>query len=66
MQGSDGHYCTPKDNTGPYTSVEVWCAYYADGRPSRALGVKASGPSGWVPVSKVNKLVRKHGGLKED
>ena len=23
VQGSDGHYCSPKSNFGPYSSVEV-------------------------------------------
>lgn len=64
VQASEFHYCTPRNNTGPYTKVEV-------GYPSsedEELG--HYGDDGWgsdvyayVPVEVVVAIINKHGGL---
>ncbi len=67
VQASAGHYCTPRDNTGPYTHFEI-------GFPSQEepeLMQYAESPDeptetvyGWVPVEVVTAVIVKHGGLK--
>jgi len=51
VQASDGHYCTPKSNFGPYSSVEI-------------LYPNTDDVSGWVPVSQVVEFINNHGGVK--
>lgn len=66
VQASSGHYCSPRADTGPWGSVEVWCITSANGRkisPSN-FGDDHTGPYGWVPVSRVNAFIHRHGGLK--
>jgi len=64
VQASEFHYCTPRDNQGPWTDVE--CGYpngpvpslepHRDGEDSPVFG--------WVPVTLVEELIERHGGLK--
>jgi hypothetical protein len=68
VQASDGHYCSPRDDFGPWVAVEV-------GYPSRAVdellpyAQDAEYPTetvyGWVPVEIVNSIVNSRGGLAE-
>jgi len=65
IQAGDGKYCTPRNDCGPYTAVEL-------GYPSAhdpMLDGYAEDPSrptdtvyGWVPVGVVRDLIVKHGG----
>jgi hypothetical protein len=65
VQASAGHYCTPRDGVGPYTTVEV-------GFPSapwpEAAEYKFGGDSdsdavfGYVPVVLVEAYIAAHGG----
>lgn len=66
VQVGESLYCTPRDNEGPWTQVEVgfpsvnppesW-AEYADGSfPCDVYG--------YVPVSLVEAFIAKHGGRK--
>ncbi len=65
VQGNEGAYCTPKDDQGPYFSVEV-------GYPSASeplLLPYAENPStptstiyGWVPSAVVLEVIERHGG----
>ena len=63
VQASEGHYCTPRDDAGPYAAVEV-------GFPSVAV------PSDWdefcdtpgdvwgyVPAERVREFIADHGGI---
>lgn len=72
VQASHYHYCTPRDDTGPYTQVEVgfpdaeppdtWSEYF-DGdweKDNRCDSVY-----GWVPVSLVELFIESHGGEVE-
>ena len=66
VQASSGHYCTPREDDGPYSSVEV-------GYPSEAvpeLLVYAESPEtptgtiyGYVPVELVDAAIAAHGGI---
>ena len=66
VQASEGNYCTPRNNVGPYSHVEV-------GFPSEKdldLMPFAENPSkptqtvyGWVPSSIVLLIIAKRGGM---
>ena len=65
VQASDFHYCSPQNNDGPYTSVEVWCVYatcapYADFFYDEG---DQDGPWGYVSVEKVAEFIAAHGGI---
>lgn len=66
VQASAGHYCSPRNDAGPWTCVEV-------GFPSNKceeLMPYAENPSdpcgtvyGWVPVEVVEKVIANNGGF---
>lgn len=66
IQASQNHYCSPREDEGPYTAVEV-------GYPSEKeekLMEYAENPSrptdtvyGYVPVQLVNQIIDDHGGV---
>ncbi len=66
VQASEGNYCSPRDNTGPYTAVEV-------GFPSSydwQLQEYAEDPDnptesvyGWVPAINIKLCIDSHGGM---
>ena len=66
VQASQGAYCTPRDNIGPWSKVEV-------GFPSSApelIGQWAEDPDhptdtvyGYVPIKLVEELIELHGGV---
>ena len=68
VQASENHYCTPRDNIGPWTEVEV-------GFPNRIeplLWPYAEGPGNWtdtvypyVPIELVAAVIEVHGGMKD-
>jgi hypothetical protein len=69
IQASYGHYCNPRDDTGPYTCVEVG---FPDFVPSTKFLKHAECPEhptdtvyGWVPVEILEKEIEAHGGLVE-
>ena len=68
VQASSGHYCSPRKDTGPWDSVEVWRIASPEGRKihARSFGPRSDDPYGWVPVTTVNRFIRRHGGIKED
>ena len=67
VQASGFHYCSPRENEGPYTAVEV-------GFPSHEVAELmpyAENPSnptdtvyGYVPVEIVESIILKNGGIK--
>jgi hypothetical protein len=66
VQASFTHYCTPRNNEGPYTHVEVWCVY-ATCEPRADYFMEDGdddGPWGQVPVGKVAEFIAAHGGLE--
>ena len=66
VQASVGCYCDPRDDIGPYNSVE--CGFpseyeeliiaYAESRHEPTKSVY-----GWVPVGVVTNVIAKHGGM---
>lgn len=66
VQASEGNYCNPRNNTGPWTEVEVgmpssydyWLNEYAEdpGRPTETV-------YGWVPADKIRLCIDSHGGM---
>jgi hypothetical protein len=65
VQASEGSYCTPRDDIGPYTAVELG---FPTG-PDPLLDGYAEDKSkptetvyGWVPAGVVRDLIVKHGG----
>ena len=61
VQASHTHWCYPRDNYGPYTKVEVWCATH----PITEFEYSDDGPSAYVNIHDVVKLIDNHGGFKE-
>ena len=61
VQANRASYCTPRNDIGPYTSVEVG---FPSVRPSW-WNEHSSGDeiAGWVPVSLVREFIEEHGGL---
>ncbi len=62
VQASRAHYCSPKDEQGPYRSVEVLPDEGEELFESR--NGDGRGTYGWVPVDVVAKVITKHGGLR--
>ncbi len=67
VQASEFTYCTPRNNTGPYVSVEVgfpegvrlpatWESH-ADGAPNGGDEWRDSQVFGWVPVERIRELI---------
>ena len=64
VQASHTHYCTPRNDTGPYTRLEVG---YPSADPPEAWAKYADGeyPSdvyGYVPVAMIREFIEAHGG----
>lgn len=66
VQASSCHYCSPREDTGPWTAVEVWMIKSPNGNPCypKTFGEYHGEPYGWVPVNIVNNYIHRHGGLK--
>lgn len=66
VQASAYHYCTPRNNTGPYTAFEVGYPSemeelllpYAEDKEHPTDTVY-----GWVPAEVIDKVIEKHGGF---
>ena len=59
VQASEYHYCSPRDNKGPYTEVEVWCA----SAPVTEFDYSDDEPSAYVPIEDVVRFIDNHGGM---
>ena len=59
VQASACHYSTPRDNKGPYTEVEVWCA----SAPVTEFDYSDDAPSAYVPIEDVVRFIDNHGGM---
>lgn len=72
VQASKNHYCTPRDNFGPYVNVEVgypldidkmpdsW-KYYAEAGEE----VDVSNIYAYIPIELVAEFIEANGGIKE-
>lgn len=63
IQASEFHYCSPRNNCGPYTTVEVWCLSGADPADVTQFDYDEDGPSGYVPIESVVAFLDIHGGI---
>ena len=70
VQASETHYCTPRDDNGPYYSVEIGFP----SMPLPELNEWADGPIkedgrcdvyGYVPVPELLKVIEANGGIVE-
>lgn len=59
VQASQWHYCTPRENKGPYTEVEVWCV----SAPVTEFEYSDEDPSAYVPIEDVVRFIDNHGGM---
>ena len=59
VQASKYHYCTPRDNQGPYTAVEVWCV----SSDVTEFEYSEEDPSAYVPIEDVVRFIENHGGM---
>jgi hypothetical protein len=68
VQGSEAHYCTPKNDTGPYSSVEILVMSprlkvpKSFGKPREKFD-DGSRLYTFVQVSAVNEEIKRRGGL---
>lgn len=68
VQANYGAYCEPRQNIGPWTTVEVG---FPSERPDAIMGYceNPDDPTetvyGYVPVEMVDALIDSHGGIKE-
>jgi hypothetical protein len=62
-QASAGHYCSPRNNEGPYTAIELGFPSAPDEIIAEWREAKNSGVYAEVPIEVVLKLIAKHGGL---
>jgi hypothetical protein len=60
IQASKTHYCSPKNDIGPYTEVEVWNVS-ADEVPDFEYSKEE--PSAYVDINSVVAFIDRHGGL---
>lgn len=65
VQASNMHYCTPRDNVGPWTHVEI-------GYPNKILSEisqYSDGDSfsiyGYVPIELVENIIEANGGMAQ-
>ena len=59
VQASEYHYCTPRENEGPYTHVEVWMS----SAPVTEFDYDEEEPSAYVPIEDVVRFIDNHGGM---
>jgi len=68
VQASETSYCTPRDNTGPYTHVEIGFPNAID-EMIIGFAEDSDDPTGtvygWVPAGLVQALIIKHGGVED-
>lgn len=59
VQASQWHYCTPREDKGPYTHVEVW----QSSAPVTEFDYDEEEPSAYVPIEQVVRFIDNHGGM---
>ena len=63
VQASNSHYCSPRDDFGPYVSVEVGYPNRPEPLLEPHSDVVGGDVFGWVPVEVIAQIIAKHGGL---
>jgi hypothetical protein len=62
VQASRTHYCSPRDDIGPYTEVEVWNVSAAEVPDFEYSGDE---PFAYVDINSVVAFIDRHGGLAQ-
>lgn len=65
VQASTGHYCTPKENNAAYYTHVEFQPQTKCRMPWTLRKYYKSWVYAFVPVEKVDALIRKHGGIKD-
>ena len=68
VQASHFHYCTPREDEGPYSEVKVGfpSAQDPDLQPYAETPENPTGTVyGYVPIEIVEKVIENHGGMKQ-
>ncbi len=68
VQASRRNYCTPENDSGPYTAVELGFPTASDSLIIKYAENKSDPTEtvyGWVPVGVVHALLIKHGGMQK-
>ena len=60
VQASQYHYSSPREDSGPYTEVEVWCV---KGAEVTEFDYSDDDPSAYVPIEQVVQFIDNHGGI---
>ena len=63
IQASQTHYCSPRDDIGPYTEVEVWRVSSKDEVEVLEFEYNDEEPSAYVDINSVVAYIDRHGGL---
>ena len=68
IQASDGHYCAPRNNIGPYTTAEVHVVLGRDPEGWETFQDVYDGEYegryyGYVPIDLIEKLIADRGGI---
>lgn len=67
VQASENHYCSPRTNTGPYRSVEVYLVRITSGEIPDAWyecrDTDDHDPFAYIPINLVVELIDAHGGI---
>ena len=66
VQASRGHYCSPREDAGPYTAVEIGFPNRREALLMPHIEIDDGHPLEsvypWVPAQVVMKVILKHGG----
>jgi len=66
-QASNGHYCEPREDTGPWSQVELGFPSADPGEVIRAYAEDPAQPTDtvypYVPIELVEALIAQHGGI---
>lgn len=64
VQASSFHYCSPRTNEGPWTSVEIWCCgCVPEFEATQLYPTGGEEPYERVPVEVVAQVIDSHGGF---
>jgi hypothetical protein len=61
VQASEFHYCSPRENVGPYTEVEVWNCGSPDAWWEYGNGDE---PYAYIPIEVVAEEIDRRGGME--
>ena len=63
VQASETHYCSPRDNHGPYTEAEVWCIKSDNAVEVLEFEYNDEEHTAYVNINFVVAYIDRHGGI---